>query len=425
MLIEYSVENFRSIAENTTFSMIPTKSLSRPYNLIQIEKNPNIKRLLKSSVIYGANASGKTNVIIALNVMQRMVILSKNKNKGDPFITYNPFVLDDYHSKIPTTFKIHFIQENTEYKYSFSYNLDRIVTEELSYFVGKKEIYIFKREKDKFEPFIDHEELTNLFQHTGDNVLFLSKANNEYKKFGPVFEWFNKHLIAIGPLSRISEKRTIDYMNKSPENKKRIVDFMQFADFDISNIVGNHNKMDNPEVLEKFKKIISALSFQDDKNDVDRKIEIDASELKSIRKKIDGSEIVQDFMTFESEGTKQFFKIAGLWLETLQEKCRVLIVDEFDIQLHPDLQQYLIRVFHDPEINQTGSQLIFTTHNTKLLASNFFRREQIWFTEKNSDTKSTKLYSLIDYEKRQDRSIEKGYYLGRYGGLPDIKYGMF
>jgi hypothetical protein len=425
MLIEFSVENFRSISEKISINMVPAKGFSKPYNLIEIKNNPNIKKILKSSVIFGANGSGKTNLILALSVMRDFVIFSKNKNKGDIFKCYKPFILDNDHSQKPTMFEVHFLHDSVEYRYAFAYNLEKIVSEELSYYSGKKEMYMFKRNFNTIEPFIDHTELNNLFQSTGDNVLFLSKANNEYKKFGSVFEWFNKSLIAIGPLSRISDKRTINYMNKSHENKKRIIDFMHFADFDIYGIVGQNKKMDNPEVLENLKKIILALGTQNEKIHSDEKIEIESSEIKSVRKKIDGTEIIQDFSEFESDGTQQFFKIAGLWLESLQEKGRILVIDEFDIQLHPDLQQFLIKIFHDPEINQTGSQLIFTTHNTRLLSTNFFRREQICFVEKNPKTKSTNAYSLYDYEKRQDKSIEKGYYLGRYGGLPDIKYGMF
>jgi uncharacterized protein len=404
--------------------MIPAKGFSKPYNLIKIDKNQNFKKILKSSVIYGGNASGKTNLILALSVMRGIILKSKNNNKGDT-LNHTPFVLDIDFQKKPTCFEIHFISKDTEYKYSFSYNSEQIVNEELSYYVAKKEQCIFKREYNKIEPFIEHKELLSLFKHTGDNVLFLSKANNEYERFGPVFEWFNKYLETIGPLSRITPKKTIDYMNKSVENKQKILDFMHFADFDIYNIRGLNKKIDDPKILDSLTNFISALNKQNDKIDSENKIEFELFEIQSIRKRIDGSETIQDFMNFESEGTKQFFKIAGLWLESLQEEGRILIIDEFDLQLHPYLQQYLIKIFHDPEINRKNSQIIFTTHNTRLLSTNFFRREQICFTEKNPKTKATEIYSLYDYEKRQDKSIEKGYFLGRYGGLPDIKYTKF
>jgi len=110
----------------------------------------------------------------------------------------------------------------------------------------------------------------------------------------------------------------------------------------------------------------------------------------------------------------------GIILDALENHQRILVIDEFDTRLHPDLIMYLLKIFHDENNNIANSQLIVTTHNTRILASDFFRREQIWFTEKNKKNKSTNLYSLFDYEDRVDKSIEKGYFTGRYGGLPDI-----
>lgn len=424
MLIEYTVRNYRSVAEKTTFSMVPAKGSSKSYNFFQIEKNSNYKKILKSSAIYGANASGKTNLILALNVMKKMVRYSKDMNKGDTFFEYVPFALDTTHSSEPIFLEVKFINKNVQYTYSFSFNATKIVTECLSYFSGKKEIFFFKRDNENFEPQIDHVELKSLFEHTGENVLFLSKANNEYKKFGPVFEWFNKNLATVGPLTNLSEKNTIQFMNESEENKQKVLNFMHFADFDIFDISGQNKKIDDPKFFEILNNL--AVSLEIDKKITDKKLnDFEVPELKTVRKRIDGSEIVREFKAFESAGTIQFFKIAGLWLRALQERNQVIIIDEFDLQLHPDLQYYLIKIFQDPDINKTNSQLIFTTHNTRLLATDYFRREQVWFTEKNNESKSTELFSLFDYEKRHDKSIEKGYFLGRYGGLPDIKYGKF
>lgn len=446
MLIEYSVENFRSIAQPITFTMLPAKGSSKSNNLIKIEKNPNCKKLLKSTVIFGANASGKSNIILALNVMREMVIRSKNFNAGDNLRGYFPFALNNTHPNKPTSIMVNFIKEGTEYKYSFSFDSNKIVSEELLYYIGKKEQYFFKRTYDKFEPFLDNEELISLFRNTGDNVLFLSKANNEYKGFRPVFEWFNKHIISIGTsvgpfLPILSPEFTISYMNQSDENKKRIMNLLHHADFDIFDIVGKNISFDSSKSIENFKNFLMSVATEmkdqidpsDSKkiNPVKIKTSLDDvplgpvnfSELKTVRKTIEGSEIVKDFMTFESAGTSQFFNMAGLFLNALLEENKLLVIDEFDLRLHPDLQAYLIQLFHNPNINKKDSQLIFTSHNAHLLALDIFRREQIVFTEKNPQSHATEIYSLYDYEKRQDRSLEKSYFLGRYGGLPDITYG--
>ncbi|OPX63195.1 MULTISPECIES: ATP/GTP-binding protein [unclassified Methanoregula] len=429
MLIEYTVANFRSIADEVKLSMIPVRGNSKPYNIMSVDKNDNIKKLLRSCTIYGANGSGKTNVILALSKMKSLVLHSKNQNAGQSFREYQPFILNSEYSDKPVQFGITFIKDNIIYKYEFSFTKTKITFEKLSYFKGKKVIEIFRREENKLEPFIDHDELQSLFSHTGENVLFVSKANNEYKKFGPVFKWFNEVLSPIGPLSRISEDNTIEYMNQSEENKKKLIKFLQYADFDIYNISGKIERFDDPAIFDSFKTFMNTLGAKIDTNIISNKsssqIEFGNSEIKSVRKRVDDTEVIVNFSKFESDGTQQFFKLASIWLQSILESDKVLIIDEFDILLHPDLQNFLLKVFHDPELIKTKSQIIFTTHNTNILASNFFRREQIWFTEKNIDTKSTELYSLLEYEKRHDRSVEKAYLFGRYGGLPDLKYGKF
>jgi hypothetical protein len=444
MLIEYSIENFRSISETKKFSLLPAKGSSKPGNLLTIEDNKNIKKLLKSCVIYGANASGKTNVIYALHIIRDLVLNSKNYNVGDEVNGYFPFALDSKYSNKPTKFMIHFIKDHIEYKYGFSYTSEKIISEELLYYKGKKERYFFKRNLDKIEPSEDMEELTNLFRNTGDNVLFLSKANNEYKKFKPVFEWFSKNIsifgTAMGPLfPLLSPEFTISYMNSSPENKQKVLKLLHYADFNISDIKGKTVPVGN-KPLEDFKTYILSMVIdaQDKIDTIEKKISptvlkerlnkpVSYSpslfELMSVRETSDGKTIIKDFVPFESAGTTQFFNIIGLWLEALQDENKVIVIDEFDTRLHPDLQIYLIQLFHDPEINRKNSQLIITSHNTRLLALDIFRREQILFTEKNTESQSTEFFSLYDYEKRQDRSVEKNYFFGRYGALPDITYG--
>lgn len=414
MLIEYSVENFRSISEKTTLSMLTSKERKKSHNLIKIEGNPNVRKLLKSSIIYGANASGKTNQVRALDLIKFIVVRSKLLNKGDK-LPYFPFVLSaDYEGK-PTKFELDFISHNTEYKYSFSYNAEEIISEELSYFKGKHEHCIFQRNRDTLEAFDDEDELKGLFKHTGSNVLFLSKANNEYKPFGSAFEWFNINLRYFEQLPKIHPRHTIEYMNKSKENKEKVLKILNYADFDISDVSGSKIKLNRSEIPEYIVDIL-----EKEQNRPLKDGEFIKTELKSIHKRDDGQEIVNDFSKFESAGTNMFFKILGILLDSFEDHQRVLVIDEFDTSLHPDLIMYLLRIFHNEEYNKVNSQLIVTTHNTRILSSDFFRREQIWFTEKKKDTKNTDLYSLYDFEGRVDRSIEKAYFTGRYGGLPDI-----
>ncbi|MDE4907751.1 ATP-binding protein [Methanogenium marinum] len=414
MLIEYSVENFRSVAEKTTLSMLTSKERKKAYNLIKVKGIPGITKLLKSCIIYGANASGKTNQIRALDLIKFLVLSSKNLNRGDK-LPYFPFVLIAEYEAKPTLFEINFISGRTEYRYSFSYNANEIISEELSYIKRKDQKFIYKRNRDTLEAFVDEDELMGLFKHTGENVLFLSKANNEYKPFGEVFEWFNINLNYFGRISEIEDTYTIEYMNKSVENKEKVLTILKYADFDISDVSGNVIKMDKSEIPDN---IVQLIEKQTGKPLSEGKIV--RTELKSVHKRDDGTNIIKEFEEFESAGTNVFFNMLGIILDALENHQRILVIDEFDTRLHPDLIMYLLKIFHDENNNIANSQLIVTTHNTRILASDFFRREQIWFTEKNKKNKNTNLYSLFDYEDRVDKSIEKGYFTGRYGGLPDI-----
>ncbi|KUK68257.1 MAG: hypothetical protein XD88_1981 [Methanocalculus sp. 52_23] len=414
MLIEYSVENFRSISEKTTFSMVPSKERKKAENLIRVDGVPGVTKLLKSAVIFGANASGKTNQIRALNLMQFIVRMSRNFNKGDK-IPYFPFILNSEYAEKPTTFSLNFIIDETEYRYSFSYNADEIISEELVYFKGKSEKTIFIRNQNNLQTYQDDDEQQGLFRHTGNNVLFLSKANNEYKPFGPVFKWFNENLNYLDSIMDIGDRYTINYMNRSQENKDKIINLLNFADFDIHDVSGTIKTLkrtDIPDIIIQFIEKDTKKPLPDEA--------IMTSELKSVHTRDDGHQITNTFSEFESAGTQIFFNLLGLFLDAFENHQRVLIIDEFDTRLHPDLITYIFRLFHSNKINRMNSQLIVTTHNTRLLSADIFRREQIWFTEKKKQTRNTDLYSLFDYEKRLDRSIEKNYFSGRYGGLPDI-----
>jgi len=414
MLIEYSVENFRSISEKTTFSMVPSKERKKAENLIRVDGVPGVTKLLKSAVIFGANASGKTNQIRALDLMQFIVCMSRNFNKGDK-IPYFPFILNSEYAEKPTTFSLNFIIDETEYRYSFSYNADEIISEELVYFKGKSEKTIFIRNQNNLQAYQDDDEQQGLFRHTGNNVLFLSKANNEYKPFGPAFKWFNENLNYLDSIMDIGDRYTINYMNRSQENKDKIINLLNFADFDIHDISGTIKTLkrtDIPDIVIQFIEKDTKKPLPDGA--------IMTSELKSLHTRDDGNQITNTFSEFESAGTQIFFNLLGLFLDAFENHQRVLIIDEFDTRLHPDLISYIFRLFHSNKINRMNSQLIVTTHNTRLLSADIFRREQIWFTEKKKNTRNTDLYSLFDYEKRLDRSIEKNYFSGRYGGVPDI-----
>lgn len=406
MLIEFNIENFRSIKEQVTFSMVATKDKSLDNNLIQNTLKDD--KLLKSAVIYGANASGKTNVLLALNFFKALVLNSHTHQKGQG-IKFTPFKLDKDYLKKPTKFNIIFLKNNTKYDYSVSFNKEKIIEEKLYYYPNNKKATIFER-KNTTEFKFTNEEKDQKFiaKRTIENVLYLSKSVHENLDLTiPAFDWFRDDLQFVGPYEPlISEEFTINILNSDKKLKELVLKALWEADVGIEDIDANIEKIENlPEGMPPELKNLIA----------NQKGALKRNEIKTIHKGVHF-----DFYSEESEGTKRMFSLIGPWIDALR-KGKILVIDELDTKLHHLLNIFLINLFHDPTQNKKNAQLIFTTHNINLLDQDIFRRDQVWFTEKDSETGATDLYSLVEYSPRKDKDIQKGYLAGKYGALPFIK----
>lgn len=407
MLIEFSIENFRSIKDKVTLSMVASADASLEENLIKHVLNED--SLLRSTVLYGANASGKTNVLMALDFLKALVLLSHNHQKGQN-ITFMPFKLDEKCRSLPTKLSIIFIKESVRYSYNVSYDSEKVIDESLYYYPNDKKAIIFERSNTTNYKFtVDEKEQNAISERTLPNTLYLSKATQEnYAKTSLAFDWFNNNLQVIGSTgNRLLPNFTVDLLKKDAESKSRILKALLEADVDINDISLNFKKI-LADDLKEFSPEFVKLILKD-------KTDIEAYQIQTQHKGV-----VFDFETEESGGTKRVFSLIGLWIDALKNG-KVLVVDELDIKLHHLLNLFLIHLFHDPTQNRSNAQLIFTTHNTNLLDQDIFRRDQIWFTEKNAKTGSTDLYSLAEYGPRKDKDIEKGYLAGKYGALPFIK----
>ena len=405
MLIEFSIENYRSIKEKVTFSMVATKDTSLDGNLIKNALNDG--SLLKSAVIYGANASGKTNILLALNFLKILVLSSHNHQKGQKLV-FTPFKLDKKCLERPTRFQIVFTKKEVKYDYTLAFNKERVVEECLSHYPNNKKALLFERKNDEYKFTIDEKDQGFIAKRTLENVLYLSKSTQEnYGKNLPAFEWFRDELQFVGPYEPIrSEEFTINLLNKDKKLKELILKALLEADMGIEDIDAVIKKLENvPDTLPQEIK-----SFL-----INAKAPFRQTEIKTFHKGV-----VFDFFTEESEGTKRMFSLIGPWIDALRNG-KILIIDELDVKLHHFLNLFLVNLFHDPTQNKTNAQLIFTTHNTNLLDQDIFRRDQIWFTEKDIEDASTKLYSLTEYNPRKDKDIQKGYLAGKYGALPFIK----
>ncbi|MBU3159520.1 ATP-binding protein [Clostridium frigoris] len=412
MLMEFSVENFLSIKDRVTLTMVASKDTSHKNNLIKnADKGINI---LNTAVIYGANASGKTTVLRAIGFLANFLNSSHEMQSGKK-ISVKPFRLDRACLDKPSSFEIIFKTEGIKYLYGFSVTKDKVVDEYLYYYPKGRQSIIFERENTDQYKFTNDIELQTQIKNKfhSPNKLFLSTASLwDYKLAQIPFEWINNNLQIIISHERL-EEITADMMKENEIINKKVKYLIKNVVKDIEDITFTEielNKKDNPllkYLTEDAKSKI--LSSNDNK----------LLSVSTAHKINNSEELIEFDLAEESDGTRKLFGILGPWV-TVLEQGHTLIVDELDIRLHPHLTRFLVELFQNPEINKNNAQLIFSTHDTNLLDQDLFRRDQIWFTEKKEDN-STDLYSLDDFTVRKDAAIEKGYLQGKYGAIPNMK----
>ncbi|HDZ4934921.1 TPA: ATP-binding protein [Campylobacter jejuni] len=418
MLIEFRVENFLSIQDEQVLSMVASSDNTF---LTSHTNNDKKLKLLKSSVLYGANASGKSNIIKALAIMKKIVISSANGQRGDklPII---PFLLGNEDNK-PTKFEIIFIQNDTKYQYGFILNSEKILEEWLLVFGESnraqkrfERIYNEKEEKYNYSfgaKFLGSKQLWE--NSTRDNALFLSVAiqlNNEQLK--PVFDFFLKYIrVTCTDSWNNGQEVTIDILR---QDKQKIISYLKRADLDIEDIVVEETELNKTNLMQEN---IPQEIKQMMQTDLEKGARLKKTDIKTIHTNQQGKQILFDMLELESQGTQKFFKLIGPWVEAL-EQGYTIVVDELNTHLHPLMTKFLVNLFHNEDLNKSNAQLIFTTHDTSILNQDVFRRDQIWFCEKQN--KATKLYPLSDFKVRKDKTnLENDYLLGRFGALPYFK----
>jgi uncharacterized protein len=412
MFLEFSVANYLSFKERVVLSMLASNdNILEESNVFVIGK----KRLLKSAVIYGANASGKSNLLSAMLHMRNMVIESSKDSQANEPIDVEFFRLNTECDEKPSFFEIVFNQNNCMYRYGFETDKKRIHSEWLFSIPRTKEVELFTRDgqqikvnKSQFKEGLDIETKTR------ENALFLSvcaQFNGAISK--ELLLWFNKFQFVHG-LSNIGYlEATVDLLNDK-KLKTKIMGMAHIADLSIEDINGFSRKLTIDDLPKELSDVI--------KNEI-LKNEIIRTELKTIHKKYgkNGEEVgtvTFDFDKNESGGTVKFLTMAGPILDTLQAGT-ALIIDELDAKLHPLLTQAIVKLFNSMT-NSKNAQLIIVTHDVSLLTNQLFRRDQIWFTEKNQYG-ATDLYSLSSLlGVRKMASFGKDYILGKYGAIPFI-----
>ncbi|HEC17600.1 MAG TPA: ATP-binding protein [Sedimenticola sp.] len=418
MLIEFTARNFLSIREGASLSLVKGSGDELLDTNVMMPDAPGTLPLVRSAAIYGPNAAGKSNLIKALKVMRKMVRESARESQAGEPLPVTPFLLDEGSAAQPCEFEVHFISEGVRYQYGFAATRER-VTEEwlLAYPKARPQRWIDRRYDEKRQMYVwgSMDKLTGkkqLWQEaTRPNALFLSTAiqlNNQ--QLQPVFKWFADTLHVAG-FGRWHPGFSIELCEED-DARKEVVSFLHAADIDIDDVELEKEKFDInalPDDMPEPVKDELARKFKDKSIVSVKTVHI-----------LDNDKKVLFDLEDESDGTQKIFALAGPWLDTL-EHGYVLIIDELHDNLHPLIVRFLVKMFHDPETNPRNAQLIFTTHDTSILDQEVFRRDQIWFCEKD-ESRSTMLIPLTDFRPRKKvENLERGYLSGRYGALPYVR----
>lgn len=403
MILEFSVKNFLSFKEKVTFSMIANSNKELNDNYVEIGGN----KVLKSAAVYGANASGKSNLF---KILTLVVLMLRSSNSVDinaklPLI---PFKLDKGSVNKPSEFEIKFILDETRYVYGFIADKDKIYDEYLYYYPNGRETKIFDRTNINEYSYTQKDEkiLREIEAKNAQNKFFLATATNwNFDKTKAAYNFLTNGIGTCNNLEILKNMAYKMYETNPDYLKDFAIDFLQKADFNIEDY--QISQIDVPgEFLTAIPEFITKTLPDKPK----------AYQVLFKHKNSDNYLSIDE----ESLGTQMIFAFIPFLADSLKNK-KVLIIDELDKSLHSFLVQYIVEIFNDAEINKNGSQLIFNTHDTNLLDLNILRRDQIWFTEKNSETGESDLYSLSDFSVRKQENVEKGYMLGRYGAVPFIK----
>lgn len=392
MLLEFTVGNYLSFKDKVTISMVASsKRELRDTNVIN-----NVKKglsLLKSSVIYGANASGKSNLFSGLGFMLRFIKNSYKESQAGETIDVFPFQLDTNTALEASFFELVFYIDRIVYRYGFEATNKEVLNEWLYMQKGDNEKNVFIRKRDNIvinNP-LDNE-IKNVPIKLRDNGLYLSALSMYGVKFGTtIMEWLGKQIIVS------SGKRASDFNFRETAKieviKNEMLAFLKAADFNIVDYEIDQKKDVNLiyKVYDEENKVVSK-----------QKMDLDSQ---------------------ESNGTRKLFVMAHFILLALQEG-KIIFIDELDESLHPDITRFILDAFNSSDFNTHNAQLITNTHDTTLLNNKVLRRDQIWFMHKNRYGAS-KMLSLVEYKEsessiRSDEAYGKNYLAGKYGGVPYV-----
>jgi AAA15 family ATPase/GTPase len=417
MIVEFTVENFRSFKEKQTFSLLATKNKElTESNTFEVD---NKLRLLKSAVIYGANASGKSNFFWALSSFLHFAAFSGPRKQDGDIIEIDPFYFSKQTENGPSVFELVFIiknndKKNIRYRYGFSVTGEEVITEYLFAVPNVREITLFTREKQEIittDHFREGHRAKSAVRSNCSLLSVCAQANGEVAV--NIIRYFKSLLVTSG-LENIASVTKMRLQNSDDNIKKQVLDFLHYADIQVKELTVKRETVDINELPKEFSDFLKRTPGTRPPERVTYSFGHDYYDNEEI---IDIALIPEEQ---ESSGTQKLFAYAIPVISAL-ENGTPLFIDEFDSQLHPLILENIIKLFNSPDKNRKNAQLVISCHAVNILTNKNFRRDQIWFCEKDQYG-ATDLYSLVEYDEpvRNDAAFGKNYLQGRYGAIPYI-----
>lgn len=403
MLIRFSFKNFKSFKNENCLDMEATSLKEHEYNIAKTENG----EYLKVSAIYGANASGKTNVLQAFSYMKKRILVSDDSKVNNPLDEENVFSF--MINNEPISLEVEILAKNNKiYKYGFDILKDKIISEWLYEKRINKFYEIFERTENNIKVKDNKNKLLGL-ANIDERSLFLNvytKIDKNNEDFNNVYEWFiNANYLDLGDpkFENALNKRISLRIVEDEKYKSELLSFIRTFDATIDSINISPNSLEELKNTNGVIKVELVHNFEEGKNALP--------------------------LSLESNGTMKMFHLFDFLMDALKNGM-ILFIDELDAKLHPLLTRYIINLFHNSETNKGNGQLIYSTHDTVNLNKETFRRDEIWFAEKDKNGVS-EIYSLSDYiiededgnakKIRNDATYNKDYLTGRYGAIPVLE----
>ena len=415
MLVQFSVENFRSFKEEAVLSMEASADKNHPDNVVTIGKD----RIIKTATIFGANASGKSNIFMALTAGIMIVRSSLMLPPNAPIVGINPFRFDKDMIGKPTSFKFVFYKGGTKYIYGFSATREKIIEEYLYVYNTAKPSTIFEREdtyKYKFTSPTLKKIMQPLQDRTAANKLFLATtAMFNIAETQVPFLWFTNSINTYSNDAGILQNQTISsFENDEDSSLKTFTNrLLREADINIDDFDFTASEISTEELLQKVPGPLKNVVLSVPTN-VNKEYKITTKHCF-----IDDPDDYLMPLDDESYGTRKLFFLSPL-LKKVFDTGETICIDEFDTSLHPMIVIYLVGLFNNPDVNKANAQLIISSHTMDLLSLKVLRRDQIYFVDKRRSTGASELYSLDEFSPRTGEDIRKAYLLGRYGSVPTL-----